>query len=1779
MLKQHRLLIPVLVFAAVLLAVAAGYFLSLPQGDELAASVRVMLADTTAGSPSKPGGPKSSEGPGGSGGLDGPGGPEGSNGPEGPGGQKGPEGAAQMGGVVGAGVGIPQDAAFTVTTGFPVKEEELRGLLEVEPAMSFQLSGGKKEWSLRPNLPLTDNAIYTFRVKNAGGQVIQSFAFQTRGDLLVGSVFPMDEEARVDVNTGIEVRFNQTGVDMSAGFEILPPVSGRFETRDYDCRFIPDAPLGYDSIYRITLKAGLRAPSGAALTEDYSFSFETVSKEEDSDLWGNLYADRGFHISYLPGDPMSVAINGGGDAIGGTYEMTLHKFPGINAYMKELRAHDAFYEERYGEKRDYVVATQGLDELMKFSEKLLPVDEYQGNAPLPENLTEGYYVFTLKGTDAKERPQFVQQLIQVVNLSLYSQSSDGDTLFWVNDPVTKGPVTGARLDLENGKGSEKHTGETEEDGRVRILTGSMEDAYLTIVREGTPVYFDRISLSPQAEEKPLQEKYYAALYTDRTLYRPGDLIHVWGVLKPRRITAPMPEEVSIDLGSWGSEAELARERLAVSPDGTFTGTLNPGNIRGDYYQISVTDGKNPYVTASLPIENYTKPAYEVTLTTDRELYAYNEEVRFSVEAAYYDGTPVAGGQLLVNCSEAGLSDTPLTLDDAGKGTVTGRLNPGELYNGAEVPSWNPQSVYWSVSNADGQDRTFYESAMFWAMPSKIAAKAETTAPGELTISTAVIDETKIGEEGPAFRGMYQDAFDTLKGVTADIPVTVIVHKTTLRQTQTGTVYDYANKKNIPAYTTSKEETIAKTVVATPVGGKVVVKDLPYTENPVAVPLAKVGDGTGTQAQAQGDDGSQVWYSYEVRFAGGVFGEVNVWQNNWRPTPRSGAEFAFLPGDNGFAVNERTVGLGEEVALGLYAADGSPLQNQGSVLYTLVQRGMLTSGIYGQGGQTISMEEDFLPNVYLAGAYFDGRYVYPVKRVNLRYDHTPKTLTVEAVPDQETYRPGDSLTVTLSVKDQEGKPVKAAAVVGVVDEAVFALAEQELNLADSLYLDVYAPSISVYTSTSVLPPDLRGPMNTGARMAKEEAGLTGADSANTGGGGAMEIRNLFADTAAFETLETDENGLAKVTMRLPDNITAWRITAAAVTGDLKAGDTTAERVATKPFYLQTIVTGTYLEGDDLSFSVKGVGDVTLSGDGGGQVKYTAVVKDGTGKEVDRMEKSGAPNAAVAFNLGKYDAGAYRVTLTGAFGTETDGVELPFTVTKTNLVVPTVKTMTLDQLSSLESAQYPVRVTVMEEQMKPCLDVLASLIGDNGERTEQIAASYAARTLYESLIPEKERETVPWDSRLDEIQTQGGVRLLSGGGPDPALTAKMLMSAPELIRVGDGAEFLQGVLKDASATPNDRVMAYVGLAAAKQPVLLDLTRMMTQEKDTLTPAEKLYLGAAFAKLGDYTTARTIYEELEPMVKNEGTFRYLEGDGTEESRRQTTAAALLLTSVSSHEDAPYLARFFLNQEASRRSRTDSVLCQLELLAFAKSFTPEILKASPRFTYNNLEGKTQDVTLEAKQPFSAAMSAQGLAKADFKAVSGKLYASVVCYEAPEAVAVSGSGGKLSVEKTYTPMAPDNSGKVTVGGKVKVTVTVKFDPSAPVGCYTLTDTIPAGLRYLSADGYYGRSYIGVVNDGQTVTANLYRSPPQEDASALEKEAETTPVPDGAEEIGVPAEEKSIPAVESADVQDETENEVTIVYYISAALPGSFITESAFVTPHVQELAARSGRGLIVVEE
>jgi uncharacterized protein YfaS (alpha-2-macroglobulin family) len=229
---------------------------------------------------------------------------------------------------------------------------------------------------------------------------------------------------------------------------------------------------------------------------------------------------------------------------------------------------------------------------------------------------------------------------------------------------------------------------------------------------------------------------------------------------------------------------------------------------------------------------------------------------------------------------------------------------------------------------------------------------------------------------------------------------------------------------------------------------------------------------------------------------------------------------------------------------------------------------------------IPIKEEYIPNlniqVDLAGSALrtdengepltdlPRRPAFATAQLNLSIPPLERTLSLQVTPDESQLEPGSETMLTVSVKDAQGEPVADAELaVVVVDEAILALTNyQVVDPLSIFYSDRYPDVSSLYGRASIVLADPQVLAQEANRDAASQMELPMAAPAateapamealpNTGGGGegaqqSITVRSDFNPLAAFEpTVRTASNGEARIFIKLPDNLTRYRIMVVAV----------------------------------------------------------------------------------------------------------------------------------------------------------------------------------------------------------------------------------------------------------------------------------------------------------------------------------------------------------------------------------------------------------------------------------------------------------------------------------------------------------------------------------------------------------------------------------------------------------------------------------------------------------
>ncbi len=327
-----------------------------------------------------------------------------------------------------------------------------------------------------------------------------------------------------------------------------------------------------------------------------------------------------------------------------------------------------------------------------------------------------------------------------------------------------------------------------------------------------------------------------------------------------------------------------------------------------------------------------------------------------------------------------------------------------------------------------------------------------------------------------------------------------------------------------------------------------------------------------------------------------------------------------------------------------------------------------------------------------------RPAYAVGQIMLPVPPRQRTLAVTVAPNVPKLGPGESAQLTVVVRDAAGKPVpNAETAVIVVDEAILTLAAYSFpNPVDAFYpqrgtdtTDHYSRAYVKLAKPSVDMLAQQGPGDGAGRtqgvrmesmpsaapapaeMDQAERSKKSAPARNksamadaapeppNAAGGAIAVRSNFNPLAAFApTVMTDAQGRAVVSIKVPDNLTRYRIVALATAGTKQFGKGESAITARLPLMVRPSPPRFLNFGDTFKLPVV----VQNQTDAPMTVKLAvratnATLTDGQGRMVtvpanDRVE--------VQFPAAAELAGTARFQIVGTAGTATDAAEVALPV---------------------------------------------------------------------------------------------------------------------------------------------------------------------------------------------------------------------------------------------------------------------------------------------------------------------------------------------------------------------------------------------------------------------------------------------------------------------------------------------------------------------------------------
>ncbi|MCA9931724.1 MAG: Ig-like domain-containing protein, partial [Anaerolineales bacterium] len=1044
-------------------------------------------------------------------------------------------------------IGIPE-RPLTLNFNYPIDTTRLTTIATLDPAIDgeWRWNETHKQATFQPNGRFPTETKYTVTpaeslFDQAGNALPQPepFTFTTPAAVLSATPGVTSAHPASPIVIQFDRPMNQAATETAVTID--PPTTGTFSWEENALHFVPEN--GYfqkNTQYTVTIAPTATGADGEIVLHDpYSWTFTTSDLAELASFGGGPNAQvidengrRAIQFQAMTVNAIKVSFE--------LYQYNLEQF--LPAYTTN------FAETWWGDQT--VIDTDDLRTVAQWEmETSKAVNEWENvqETILPDDIAPGLYVLNLFAGTLND-----QIFVILSDSAITAKIADEQLVAWVTDingdMLPNVPVqvyardgrlltTGSTNSIGVFESSLANFHENDTNDDTPMLVTATHDGKLTVTglqyswRSGGYWYW---------QSSPQPDAYAAYIYTDRPIYRPGQTVYFKAIVRQDddAVLSLLPAGTAVSAQIRDARNNLVQTiDLRTNDFGTVNGefAIADGAMLGAYHVDLVINGETH--RQAFKVEDYRKPDYEVTVTTDREFAFKLDEIEITVDTRYFFDEPVANASVEINrfdlrenydwTGQPGdyiwyKSYGPAlrgTTDENGRFTATLRV---------------PSDVYFN------EDSYYYGSALqhiTWGLEATVNDGSNQTVSDFAVVKIYNADEQIVVDHG-GFSHKPDEPFTVRAHVTnlddapvADRNLTIELRRYNSSSYNYDIIVQTANMTTDAAGTAVTQLTAAK-----PGYYQLSVKGVDDRNHPIKYqswlyifdndPYSWYGSSEGMRISAD-----------KETYAPGETAVLLIESQIDGP--------ALLTIERGTVRREELVTLTPPITraeLPIVATDAPNIY--------------VTVNAWEPQDNTLeNLNYESVPDSRLRTA-----------SVNLSVPATDKQLTVTVTSDRESYAPGDDATFTVRVTNPAGVPVSAEVSMALVDDAIFALSEE---LSGPIYDGFYFErDNSVRTFHSMAPIRYLG----------------GGFGGGGGGDESASPRQDFEDTAVWlPTLTTDFNGEATVTITLPDNLTRWRMTAKATTADTQVGETTATIVTQQDVLVRPLLPRILTAGDSLQLT--------------------------------------------------------------------------------------------------------------------------------------------------------------------------------------------------------------------------------------------------------------------------------------------------------------------------------------------------------------------------------------------------------------------------------------------------------------------------------------------------------------------------------------------------------------------------------------------------------------------
>lgn len=738
-------------------------------------------------------------------------------------------------------------------------------------------------------------------------------------------------------------------------------------------------------------------------------------------------------------------------------------------------------------------------------------------------------------------------LVEITDLGVAAALDHDSGLVMVTRLSSGEAVAGAKVSLRDGTGKTTlWSGETDAQGLARVTEGVRSVGTLVMVEhegDGALLRVEHSDLRGRWRYGGMsmpEDGPRAFFYTDRTPYKPGDTVHLSGILRlethgPKGGVALWRTGFSADYTVTNPRGvEVAKGTAKIGPLGTFSVDIptKEEHGTGDFsFVLSVGQlfGSDRTFYHSFPVETYRAPEFTVAVERpSSKPLVFGDTLAAEIRGEYLHGAPLVGGEAswVLRRSETGFSP-PGALNEGFTFGKTPEYGWGWGYGGFgrgrghhyEYGGWGPSHASAVVAEGKGELDARGVLAVTHALlaveppPKGTPAPAPTPTkkdegppePATFTLEATVVDDNRQAIAGQGsfvvhaarvYVGLRAEQTVLREGQSAKLEA-VLVDLEGERVAGRDVVLELLRRETTRTAVERNGRWIHETETKEVAAGRCAITSamVPATCD---LPVGKAGTYVvrGTASDADGHPTRS-----EIRVY--VHGKDSVvWESTERRVDLVPDRREYAPGDTATVLVR------------------SPFDEARGVVVVEREGIALEIPVEVRGGATaveIPIDDTMLPTVSVSALLTRGRVEVPgapkgqdlgmpaaaTGSVPLSVSTDSKKIAIALEPSARELAPGDTMTLELTTTTADGEPLPAAVAVMVVDEGVLSLMGHQTPDPLTFFHHPRGDDVWLYAlQTAVLARDVPPPAGAtgGPTTGEGTIGLGDVGLIGKGGGG-------------------------------------------------------------------------------------------------------------------------------------------------------------------------------------------------------------------------------------------------------------------------------------------------------------------------------------------------------------------------------------------------------------------------------------------------------------------------------------------------------------------------------------------------------------------------------------------------------------------------------------------------------------------------------------------------------